>query len=106
MVFLENGHHVEQTVTLKILGREYAFKNETGDPDAPEVATFFEDAVQKIQLQFTNKKIRADKETLLILTGLNIASDLYKSKKRHHHLIKRMNQSTTSVINALEKAAG
>jgi cell division protein ZapA (FtsZ GTPase activity inhibitor) len=105
MVSRTNGHHLVKTVTLKVLGREYTFKNETDDSEAPDVAAYFEDAVRKVKTQFLNKKIHVDKETVLILAGLNIASDLYKEKKRQHQLINRMNQSTLSVLNALEKAA-
>jgi cell division protein ZapA (FtsZ GTPase activity inhibitor) len=73
-------------------------------PDAKEVVAYFEDAVKKVQSQFADKQVRVDKETILVLTGLNIASEQFKLQKTHQHILDRMTEKSAVVLNELEKA--
>jgi cell division protein ZapA (FtsZ GTPase activity inhibitor) len=73
---------LEQTVTLQIFGRKFTFQTESGVPDAKKVAALFDDAVQKVQSQFDGKPVNVDRETILVLTGLNIASEHFKREER------------------------
>jgi cell division protein ZapA (FtsZ GTPase activity inhibitor) len=93
-----------KTVTLQVFGRKFTFQAESGLPDAEHVAAHFEDAVQKVQSQFEGKPVNVDKETILILTGLNIASEHYKLEQRHQLLLDRMTERSAVVLNELEKA--
>ena len=95
---------MEQKVTLQILGRQFTFQTESGVPDAKKVAAHFEAAVQRVQSQFEGKPVKVDKETILILTGLNIASEHFKLEERYHHLIDRMTETSAVVLNELDKA--
>jgi hypothetical protein len=45
-----------------------------------------------------------DKETILILTGLNIASEHHKLEERYHLLIDRMTETSAVVLDELDKA--
>ena len=73
-------------------------------PDAKTVAARFEDAVNKVQAQFDEKLVNIDKETILILTGLNIASEHYKLEQNYRHLFNRMTEKSAVVLSELEKA--
>ena len=87
---------MEQTVTLQIFGRKFTFQTESGVPDAEKVAALFEDAVQKVQSQFDGKPVNVDRETILVLTGLNIASEQFKREERYHQLFNPNDQKICS----------
>jgi len=95
---------LEQKVTLHIFGRQFTFQTESGVPDAKKVAALFEKAVQRVQSQFDGKPVNVDKETILILTGLNIASEHHKLEERYHLLIDRMTETSAVVLDELDKA--
>ncbi|BBO85656.1 hypothetical protein DSCO28_62220 [Desulfosarcina ovata subsp. sediminis] len=95
---------MEKTVTLQIFGRKFTFQTEPGEADAKQVAAHFEDAVRKVQSQFDGKPVNVDKETILILTGLNFASENYKLEKRYQQLFDRMTEKSAVVLSELEKA--
>ncbi len=73
-------------------------------PDAKKVAARFEDAVQKVQSQFDGRPVNVDRETILVLTGLNIASEQFKSEERYHKIFDRMTKKSAVVLNELDKA--
>jgi cell division protein ZapA (FtsZ GTPase activity inhibitor) len=95
---------LEQTVTLQIFGRKFTFQTESGMPDAKKVAAHFEDAVQKVQSQFEGKPGTVDRETMLVLTGLNIASEHFKREERYHQFVNRVTEKSAVVLSELEKA--
>lgn len=95
---------MEKTVTLQILGRKFTFQTESGVPDAKKVAAHFEEAVQRVQSQFEGKPVNVDKETILVLTGLNIASEHFKLEKRYQQLFNRMAERSAVVLSELDKA--
>lgn len=95
---------MEKTVTLNIFGRKFTFQTDPGDHDAKTVAGHFEDAVKKVQKQFDGKKVNVDKETILVLTGLNIASEHYKCERRYKYMLNRMSEKSTVVLSELDKA--
>ncbi len=95
---------MEQTVTLKIFGRKFTFQTDSGEPDAKKVTALFEDAVEKVQAQFDGKPVKVDRETMLVLTGLNIASEHFKREERYHQFFNRITERSTVVLSALEKA--
>lgn len=95
---------MEQTITLQIFGRKFTFQTESGVPDAKKVAALFEDAVKKAQSQVDGKPVKVDKETILVLTGLNIASEHFKLEERYQRFFSRMTKKSAVVLNELEKA--
>ena len=95
---------MEQTITLQIFGRKFSFQTESGVPDAQKVAAHFEDAVKKVQAQFDGQPVNVDKETILVLTGLNIASENFKLEERYHRFFNRMTEKSAVVLSELEKA--
>lgn len=95
---------MEKTVTLQILGRKFTFQTESGAPDAKKVAAHFESAVQRVQSQFAGKAGFADNETILVLTGLNIASEHFKLEKQYQQQFARMAEKSAVVLSELEKA--
>ena len=95
---------MEHTVTLQIFGRKFTFQTESGMPDAKKVAARFEDAVQKVQSQFDGRPVNVDRETILVLTGLNIASEHFKSEARYQQIFDRMTKKSAVVLNELDKA--
>ena len=95
---------MEQTVTLQIFGRKFTFQTESGVPDAEKVAALFEDAVQKVQSQFDGTPVTVDRETILVLTGLNIASEQFKREERYHQILTQMTKKSAVVLSELEKA--
>ena len=95
---------MEKTVTLQIFGRKFTFQTESGTPEAKKVAALFEDAVQKVQSQFDGKPGKVDRETMLVLTGLNIASEHFKCEARYNQFFNRMTQKSAVVLSELEKA--
>jgi cell division protein ZapA (FtsZ GTPase activity inhibitor) len=95
---------LEQTVTLQLFGRKFTFQTESAVPDAEKVVAHFEDAVKKVQSQFDGKPVGVDKETILVLTGLNIASEQFKLEERFHQFINQMTEKSAVVLSELEKA--
>ena len=89
-------------VTLQILGRSFTFQTDSGEPDANIVAERFQKAVQEIQSQFDQKSVHVDRETVLILTGLNIASENFKCEKRYRQLLRQITEKSTVVLKQLE----
>lgn len=73
-------------------------------PDAEEVAAHFEDAVKQVQSQFDGKPVGVDKETILVLTGLNMASERFKLEKQYRHFFNQMTEKSAVVLSELEKA--
>jgi cell division protein ZapA (FtsZ GTPase activity inhibitor) len=95
---------LEQTVTLQILGRKFTFQTDSGVPDAKKVAALFDEAVQRVQSQFDGKPLTVDRETLLVLTGLNLASEHFKREEQYHQFCNRMTKKSAVVLSELEKA--
>ena len=95
---------MDKTVTLQILGRKFTFKTESQLPDANQVVAYFEESLQRVTDQFSEKEVRIDNETILVLTGLNIASENHILQKNYQDLLKRMTEKSAVVLNALEKA--
>lgn len=95
---------MDNTVTLQILGRKFTFQTGSGIPDAQQVVAHFEDAVKKVQSQFADKQVSVDKETILVLTGLNIASEQYKIHQEYRDALERMTEKSAVVLSELEKA--
>ena len=95
---------MDNTVTLQILGRKFTFQTGSGIPDAKQVVAHFEDAVKKVQSQFADKQVSVDKETILVITGLNIASEQYNLRKQYHDALDRMTEKSAVVLRELEKA--
>jgi cell division protein ZapA (FtsZ GTPase activity inhibitor) len=95
---------LEQTVTLQLFGRKFTFQTESGVLDAEKVAARFEDAVKKVQSQFAGKLGNVDRETILVLTGLNIASEYFKLEEHYHQVLNRMTEKSAVVLGELEKA--
>jgi cell division protein ZapA (FtsZ GTPase activity inhibitor) len=95
---------LEKTVTLQILGRKFTFQTESGVPDAKEVAEHFKTAVRRVQSQFEGKPSFVDNETILVLTGLNIASEHFKIEKQYQLIFDRMAEKSAVVLSELEKA--
>ena len=50
------------------------------------------------------KPLNIDKEAILVLTGLNIASEQFKLEKRYQLLVNRMTEKSAVVLSELEKA--
>ena len=95
---------MEKTITLQILGRTFTFQTESDAPDAKKVATLFEEAVKKVQQQYEGKLVNVDKETILILTGLNIASEKFKIEESYQRLCSGVAEKSAVVLSELEKA--
>jgi cell division protein ZapA (FtsZ GTPase activity inhibitor) len=95
---------LDNTVTLQILGRKFTFQTESGMPDARQVVAHFEDAVKKVESKFADNQANVDKETILVLTGLNIASEQYKLQKKVQDALNRMTEKSAVVLSELEKA--
>ena len=95
---------MEQTITLQILGRKFTFQTESGVSDAKIVAAHFEDAVNKVQTQFDGKPVTVDRETILVLTGLNLASEHFQKEEQYHQFFTRMTKKSAVVLSELEKA--
>lgn len=95
---------MEKTVTLQIFGRKFTFQTDSGVPDAKKVAAHFENAVQRVQSQFDGKPTHVDNETILVLTGLNIASEHFKLERHYQQLFNRMAERSAVVLSELEKA--
>ncbi len=95
---------MENTVTLQILGRKFTFQTKSSEDDANQVAARFENAVKKVQTQLLNKQVNVDDETVLVITGLNIASEQYKLQKMYQDVLGRMSEKSAVVLSELEKA--
>jgi cell division protein ZapA (FtsZ GTPase activity inhibitor) len=95
---------LEHTVSLQLFGRKFTFQTEPGVSDAERVAARFTDAVEKVQAQFDGKPVKVDKETILIITGLNMISDYDKLERRYQRLLNRVTEKSAVVLSALEKA--
>ena len=89
-------------VTLQILGRSFTFQTDSGEPESNMVSERFQRAVQEIQSQFDQKSIHVDRETVLVLTGLNIASENFKCAERYKQLLRQITEKSTVVLKQLE----
>lgn len=95
---------MEHTVTLQLFGRKFTFQTEPEVADADRVAARFTDAVEKVRAQFDGTPVNVDKETILIITGLNMVSDYDKLERRYQRLLNRLTEKSAVVLSALEKA--
>ena len=95
---------MEKTVTLQIVGRTFTFQTKTGVPDAKKAVAHFEEAVQKVQSQFDGKPVNVDRETILVLTGLDMASEHVKREERYSQIVDRMTEKSAVVLSELDKA--
>jgi hypothetical protein len=73
-------------------------------PDAKKVVACFEEAVQKVQSQFDGKPVNVDRETILVLTGLDMASEHVKREERYSQIVDRMTEKSAVVLSELDKA--
>jgi cell division protein ZapA (FtsZ GTPase activity inhibitor) len=94
---------LEQTVTLQLFGRDFIFQTDSRSPDADKVTANFKEAVHKVESQLKSRTVIVDKETILILAGLNIASEFNKLEKRYHALVDRVTEKAAVVLSELDK---
>jgi cell division protein ZapA len=92
----------DQTVTIDVLGQPFSFKTDSSVSEARAVAEFVAGSVRAVQKQCSGQVPTPDKRAILILTALNIASELFDLKKKHQGLLEDINQRSEQLLNTLE----
>ncbi len=91
-------------VTLKIFGRKFTFKTENEGANAKKIAAHFENEVAKVEKQIMTKSKAVDKRTILVLAGMNMASEYYSLKKKHSELLDCLEKRSAAVISELDES--
>jgi cell division protein ZapA (FtsZ GTPase activity inhibitor) len=81
---------LEQLVTIELFGQSYTFKAEEDVSKAEDVANLLVKEVEKVELQLSAKAPTINKQTILILAALNIASENYKLKNLTQEISERL----------------
>lgn len=93
---------MDRLVTIDILGQPFAFKSDTDELEARAVADFVVKAVEKVRSQQQKKNQFIDKSAVLILTALNITSDLFDLQKKHQQLLKEIDERSAQMLSAID----
>jgi cell division protein ZapA (FtsZ GTPase activity inhibitor) len=93
---------LDQTVTIDVLGQPFTFKTDSNVSEARAVAEFVAKSVHEVQTQCGGQVPTPDKRAILILTALNITSELFDLKTKHQVLLEDINQRSAQLLNTLE----
>lgn len=93
---------LEQFITIELFGQPYTFKAEEEVSRAKEVADFFVEEVNKVEVQMSDKISNVTKNTILILAALNIANENYELKKNHSVLLRDISERYVNLIRTLD----
>ena len=76
-----NGSESGVTVTVQLLGESFRIRGGSQE-EVEEIARFVEGKIEEIRTRNAALPLRS----LLVLTGLNIAEELYRERKEHEEL--------------------
>jgi cell division protein ZapA len=93
---------LDQTITIDVLGQPFTFKTDSSVSEAKAVAEFVAKSVTDVQSQLGGQVPTPDKRAVLILTALNITSELFDLRKKHQVLLEDINQRSVQLLNTLE----
>jgi cell division protein ZapA (FtsZ GTPase activity inhibitor) len=96
---------LEQLLTIEIFGQPYTFETDSDLTKAKAVADVLVREVDKIESQ--QKKVGADlnKNTMLVIAALNIATENTELKQKHEKLIKTISRRAEQLIRSLDDDA-
>ena len=96
---------MDQLLTIEVLGQPFTFKTDSDVSDAKNVADFVAKSVNDVSAQCARQVPKPDKRAILILTALNISSELLDLKKKHRKLIDDINRRSAQLVNTLDTQA-
>jgi cell division protein ZapA (FtsZ GTPase activity inhibitor) len=93
---------LDQLLTIDVLGQPFSFKTDSEVSEARAIADYLAESVSQVKSQCGNQVPAPDKRAILILAALNITSEDFNLKKKHHDLLKDLNQRSEQLISTLE----
>jgi cell division protein ZapA (FtsZ GTPase activity inhibitor) len=92
---------LEKSVTVNILGNEYAIKSEEDTEKVYKIAEYMNEKVKEID----NTEGLSEKRKV-ILIALNIANDYFQVLKERDELITSIRQRSNALINSINSTIG
>jgi cell division protein ZapA len=86
------------SVTVNILGSEYALKSEAEPQYLQELATFLDKKMQKLG-EGTNV---GSQLKIAVLTALNLADELFRLKEKHEKLVTEIENTSDQISENLD----
>lgn len=93
---------MDQLLTIEVLGQPFTFKTDSDVSEAKAVADFVAKSADDVSLQCASQVPKPDKRAILILTALNISSELLDLKKKHQELINDINRRSARLLDTLD----
>ncbi len=93
---------MDQLLTIEVLGQPFTFKTDTDVSEAKAVAEFVAKSADDVNSKCARQVPKPDKRAILILTALNISSELLELKKKHQDLIDQINLRSAQLLDTLE----
>ena len=93
---------MDQLLTIEVLGQPFTFKTDSDLSEAKAVADFVAKSADDVSQQCARQVPKPDKRAILILTALNISSELIDLKKKHKKLIEDINRRSAQLLNTLD----
>ena len=92
-------------MTIEVLGQPFTFKTDSDVSEANTVAEFVAKSANDVSVQCASQVPKPDKRAILILTALNISSELLDLKKKHQELVDHINQRSAHLLDTLNTQA-
>lgn len=108
MTTLENeeasgSHADDQTITLELFNQAFTFRADAGIADAGRVVRKFESYVEQAQETVAFDASEKNKLVVLLLAGMNIASDLCTAEKDFLCFRQAMSDRADALLNKLNE---
>jgi len=92
------GRHI----TIEVFGQPYTFKADADYQKAREVADYFIEEVNRVEMQLSHKTAKATQNAILILAALNIANENFDLKRDHARSIRSICDRSAQLLQTLD----
>ena len=93
---------MEQLVTIELFGQTFKFKSENDPSEAKEIINFLVNEVTKLEAQYSKESSNITKQTILVLTALNISNEYFGVKRSYHGLLQNLSERSAKLIKELD----
>jgi cell division protein ZapA len=92
---------VKRSVTVQVAGQRYTLKTDDDDRLVKSLASYVDDKFKHIQ----RSSRTPDTQAVAILTALQVAEELFQTRRQHAELRRKVREKTEALLDQLSKVA-
>lgn len=92
---------MKRSVTVQVAGQRYTLKTDDDDRLVKSLASYVDDKIKQIQ----RSSRTPDTQAVAILTALQVAEELFQTRRQHAELRRKVREKTEALLDQLSKVA-